>query len=168
MKTGILFPGQGSQYAGMGKELYETHPEFRHLLDQCADLLRPELAVPLIDVLWGNATHLLDETAYTQPALFAIEYSLAELWRSWGIEPGAVLGHSIGEYAAACVAGVFSLADGLKLIAARGRFMQSAGGNGSMAAVLASEERVREVLAGLYLSWPKQFAADGNAFGFAA
>ena len=145
----FLFSGQGSQYAGMGQELYETHPQFRRSLNQCAELLKPELALPLIDVLWGSATHLLDETAYTQPALFAIEYSLADLWRSWGIEPAAVLGHSIGEYAAACVAGVFNLADGLRLIAARARFMQSAGGNGSMAAVLASEERVREVLDGL-------------------
>jgi acyl transferase domain-containing protein/acyl carrier protein len=145
----FLFPGQGAQYAGMGKELYDAHPEFRHSLDRCAELLESELPTPLTDVLWGSATHLLDQTAYTQPALFAIEYALAELWRSWGIEPAALLGHSIGEYVAACIAGVYSLASGVKLIAARARLMQGVGGSGAMTAVLAPEDRVRDALRGL-------------------
>ena len=145
----FLFPGQGAQYAGMGKELYDTHPAFRHTLNRCAQILEHHLSAPLTDVLWGNATHLLHETACCQPALFAIEYAVAELWRSWGIQPSAVLGHSVGEYVAACIAGVYSLEDGLEFIAARGRLMSGAGGSGGMTAVFASEERVREALSDL-------------------
>lgn len=145
----FLFPGQGAQYTGMGAELFETEPVFRRAMEECAELLKAELELPLLDVLWGPSSDTLRETAYTQPALFAIEYAIANLWRSWGVEPAAVLGHSVGEYVAACVAGVFSLADGLKLIAARARLMQSASGRGAMAAVMAGEERVREALEGI-------------------
>jgi acyl transferase domain-containing protein/acyl-CoA synthetase (AMP-forming)/AMP-acid ligase II/acyl carrier protein len=140
----FLFTGQGSAYPGMGWRLYETQPAFRRVLEQCDELLRPCLPVPLLSILYGNGGEI-DETRYAQPALFALEYALAEMWRSWGIEPQAVLGHSLGEYVAACVAGVFSLEDGLRLVAARGRLMQELQ-PGSMAAVRADEQRVAAAL----------------------
>ncbi|BBA33062.1 SA1_PKSA [Methylocaldum marinum] len=142
-KVAFLFTGQGAQHIGMGRELYESQPTFRRAVDRCAELLRPCLEVPLTDVLFGEHSALMEQTAYTQPALFALEYGLAELWRSWGIEPVAVLGHSIGEYVAAHVAGVFSLEDGLRLVAARGQLMQALPQDGAMVAVLAPETRVR-------------------------
>ncbi len=142
----FLFTGQGAQYAGMGHALYQTQPTFRDAIDQCAELLRPQLDRPLLSLLDPQAGSLLDQTGYTQPVMFAIEYALATLWRSWGIEPAAVMGHSVGEFAAACVAGVFSLADGLRLIAQRARLMQSLPTGGLMAAVLAPEGRVTAAL----------------------
>lgn len=108
-----------------------------------------ELDTSLFDVLWGPATHLLDQTAYTQPALFAVEYALARLWQSWGIRPAVVLGHSVGEYVGACVAGVYSLADGLKLIVAHGRLMRAVGGRGAMLAAQTGEAEARVAMAGL-------------------
>ncbi|WP_218080277.1 type I polyketide synthase [Anthocerotibacter panamensis] len=143
-RVAFLFTGQGAQYAGMGRELYARQPVFRASLDRAAQILEPWLEQPLLTVLF--APELIHQTAYAQPALFALEYALVELWRSWGIEPDFLLGHSFGEYVAACVAGVFSLEDGLRLVAARARLMQALPEQGQMAVVFAAAVIVREVL----------------------
>lgn len=143
-KLAFLFTGQGAQHVGMGKALYQSQPVFRQYLDQCAELLEPHLDQPLLDVLWqGDNLH---QTACTQPALFAIEYSLAKLLETWGVLPDLLIGHSIGEYAAACIAGVFSLEDGIQLVAARGRLMQSLPSGGQMVSVAASETVVQSAI----------------------
>ncbi|MEY2832541.1 MAG: hypothetical protein RLZZ574_1799, partial [Cyanobacteriota bacterium] len=148
-KIAFFFTGQGSQYLNMGKQLYQTQPVFRETIDHCAEILQPYLEKPLLEVIYPGSSpesSIIDDTAYTQPVLFALEYSLFKLWQSWGIEPSAVMGHSVGEYVAACIAGVFSLEDGLRLTAARGRLMQSLPQEGEMVAVLTSENHVLQII----------------------
>jgi acyl transferase domain-containing protein len=127
----FLFPGQGSQYVNMGRGLYETAPVFRDTVDRCCKLLEPHLSFDLRRYLYPEssgeeeAERQLSQTQITQPALFVVEYAMATLWMACGIVPNAMVGHSVGEYVAACIAGVFSLEDALGLIAARGRLIQS-------------------------------------------
>ncbi len=148
-EVAFLFTGHGAQYIDMGRVLYETQPIFREALDRCDQLLRSYMDQPLLAVLYPEpgTPSLMDGMTYTQPALFAIQYALAELWRSWGIQPTMVAGHSVGEYAAAHVAGIFSLEDGLKLVAARGRLMDALPETGQMVAVFADEARVAAAVA---------------------
>ncbi|HEX2078225.1 MAG TPA: SDR family NAD(P)-dependent oxidoreductase [Longimicrobium sp.] len=140
----FLFPGQGAQHVRMAAGVYASEPVFRDALDRCAAILRADLGLDLREVLYpadgddAGAAERLGQTAVTQPALFAVEYALAQLWMSWGVRPAAMLGHSVGELVAACLAGVFSLEDALHLVAARGRLMQSLPA-GSMLAVFLTE-----------------------------
>jgi acyl transferase domain-containing protein/SAM-dependent methyltransferase/acyl carrier protein len=148
-KVAFLFTGQGGQYVNMGRALDESEPAFRQIVDRCDELLRPHLPKSLRSVLYPQPGEItpLDETAYTHVAMFAVQYGLAQLWRSWGVQPGMVMGHSVGEIVAATVAGSMSLEDGLMIMRERGRLMQSLPATGMMASLLAGEERVAAALA---------------------
>ena len=147
----FMFPGQGSQFVNMGKELYMKFPIFRDTVDYCARLLKIEMDIDIRDILYPSkdreewATKRINDTEITQPCLFVIGYSLAKLWGDWGIQPKAMIGHSIGEYIAACLSGVLSLADALKVVAKRGKLMGNLT-NGSMVSVYISEDEVKELL----------------------
>ncbi|WP_045701838.1 type I polyketide synthase [Streptomyces rubellomurinus] len=149
----FLFPGQGAQYVGMARDLYRHEPLYAAELDRCAELFAPHLGEDLRAVLFPppgaerGAAERLERTAHTQPVLFAVEYALARLWRARGVEPRAMAGHSIGEYVAACLAGVFSLPDAVRLVAARGRLVQSMPA-GAMLAVFLPEAETAALLTG--------------------
>ncbi len=167
----FMFPGQGSQFVQMGRQLYETESSFRQTVDDCCERLKPVLGLDLRDILYPpagqeeTAREQLQQTGTTQPALFVIEYALARLWMKWGIRPQAMIGHSLGEYVAACIAGVLTEEDALRLVAVRGQLMQKMPG-GSMLAVELPEEAIlsrltAEVcLAGI--NGPRQSVVSGS------
>jgi amino acid adenylation domain-containing protein/non-ribosomal peptide synthase protein (TIGR01720 family) len=167
-RTAFVFTGQGSQYAGMGRRLYAEHPLFREIIDDCAVKLQGPLGRDLREVMFAeapasaegappngvfdgarNAAPLskIDQTLFTQAGLFVIEYALARVWQAMGVRPEIALGHSVGEYAAACIAGVFSLDDALKLIVARGRLMEQRSASGAMLTVFADEAVIAKLIA---------------------
>ncbi|MBP5972968.1 type I polyketide synthase [Brasilonema sp. CT11] len=147
----FMFPGQGSQYVEMGRDLYQSEPIFREQVDSCCKILIPILGIDLRTILYPSeeqqtvAAQQLTQTHITQPALFVISYALAQLWIAWGVRPSAMIGHSIGEYVAACLAGVFSLEDALVIVTKRGQLMQQQP-PGAMLAVPLSEAEVIPLL----------------------
>ncbi|MCY7392654.1 MAG: acyltransferase domain-containing protein, partial [Leptolyngbyaceae cyanobacterium CAN_BIN12] len=175
-KVVFLFTGQGAQSVGMGQQLFDSQPIFRQTILRCDELFRPYLDQSLVSLLYPTQDNTPDltQTAYTQPALFAIEYALAQLWQDWGIQPAAVLGHSLGEYVAACIAGVLSLEDAVHLVIHRSRLMQSLSEGGMMAVVAAPRSAIQPLLFGLettvaiaVTNSPKNTVISGNRQGVA-
>ncbi|SBS34854.1 Phthiocerol/phenolphthiocerol synthesis polyketide synthase type I PpsE [Marinomonas spartinae] len=145
----FMFPGQGNQYVNMAADLYQTYDVFKQQMDLCCDYLTPILKQDLREIIFpanDDMAGKINETQYTQPSLFVVEYSLAQLWMSWGIKPDVMIGHSVGEYVAACLSGVFSLQDALKAVAIRGQLVQALPA-GAMLAVLMDEEALSKRLA---------------------
>ena len=158
----FLFPGQGTQHVGMGRGLYESNPTFRASIDESAEILKPLIGADLRDILYpatedADAAQRLTQTGFAQPALFALEIALAKTWMSYGLKPQAMIGHSVGEFAAACVAGVFSLRHGLEMVAARGRLMQEVA-PGAMLSVRLPRADIEARIAGTSLSIAAQNA----------
>lgn len=160
----FMFPGQGAQYVQMGRELYETEEVYRQEVDRCVEIVKEELGVDLRDVLYPEKrreeerARELDETRLTQPALFVTEYAMARLWQSWGVEPQAMIGHSLGEYVAACLAAVMTLEEALRLVVARGRLMQKV--EGAMLSLPLPETETRQ--------WLKRMESRGVQLSVAA
>jgi len=154
----FMFSGQGAQYVNMGKELYQNEAVYREMVDTCAGILEAELSVDLRTILYPPAgaetaaTEQLNQTSITQSALFVTEYALAQLLLSWGVQVRAMVGHSIGEYVAACLAGVFILEDALKLVALRGRLMQEMPAGTMLSVILPEQELLPMLSEGLSLA----------------
>ncbi len=147
-RIAFMFTGQGSQYIGMGQELYETQCVFRDAIEECSTLFDKYLEKSIIDLLYtkNNPEDILERTEYTQPVIFSIEYALMKLWESYNVKPSIVVGHSIGQYMAAYAAGIFTLEDAVKLVAIRGKLMQTMHGKGKMIAVFESEDKLKDII----------------------
>lgn len=146
-KVVFLFTGQGSHYKDICKELYDTHPYFKELLNTCDKEFEKHMGESIIDIMYNNDNEdIIYQTRYAQPIIFSIEYALAKLWMSWGVIPSMIIGHSIGEYAAGCIAGVFTLEDAVYMVSKRGQVLSEVDGKGKMLGVLADKETVTNLI----------------------